>query len=390
MLANPQHLPMVCLSRNKSTRLLLECCLFLVIGTAIYGFVGFPRTLAQRNKSKPAVKPSPTPESQLQRVGPPPAAPMLRKKPDQEITSGDVISVDTTEVMLPVTVRDAEGRLISDLRRDDFRVFEDDREQPLNDLALRQVPVDVILMVDASSSVAANLDDFRRAAEQFAAKLDVKDRISLIKFDDRIELLQDWTQSRFQLHRALNRIKPGIFTRFYDALLLAAREQFGRTQSRRAIIVLSDGIDSGRGTTSAERALQAILNAEVSVYVVSNTEISRATKRAQLNALLNSDSVSFNQVRIEDLREGLRALDESEINLVKLTEATGGRLYKPLTFAGLDDAYQEVADELRRQYAIYYKPTNKARDGSFRRVHVETTNPRYRTSTRIGYYAPRG
>ena len=202
--------------------------------------------------------------------------------------------------------------------------------------------------------------------------------------------MQDWTQSRFQLHRALNRIEPGIFTRFYDALLLAAREQFGRTQSRRAIIILSDGIDSGRGTTSAEQALQAILSAEVSIYVVSNTEISRATKRAQLNALLNSDSVSFNQVRIEDLREGLRALDESEINLAKLTEATGGRLYKPLTFAGLDDAYQEVADELRRQYAIYYRPTNKARDGSFRRVHVETTNPRYRTSTRIGYYAPRG
>lgn len=323
-------------------------------------------------------------------MGPPPAAPVLGKKTDQEITPGEVISVDTSEVMLPVTVRDADGRLISDLRRDDFRVFEDDHEQPLSDLALRQVPVDVILMVDASSSVAANLDDFRRAAEQFAAKLDDKDRISLIKFDDRIELLQDWTQSRFQLQRALNRIEPGMFTRFYDALLLAAREQFGQTQSRRAIIILSDGIDSGRGTTLAEQALQAILNAQVAVYVVSNTEISRATKRTQLDALLNSDAVSFNQVRIDDLREGLRALDESEVNLAKLTEATGGRLYKPLTFARLDDAYQEVADELRRQYAIYYRPTNKARDGSFRRVHVETTNPRYRTSTRMGYYAPRG
>lgn len=386
---------MACLSRNKSNRLLLGCCLCLFVAATIYGFVGLPPTRAglpptraQRNKAKPA-KPSPTPDSKLQRLGPPPAPPVLGKKTDQEITPGEVISVDTSEVMLPVTVRDADGRLVSDLRRGDFRVFEDNHEQPLSDFALRQVPVDVILMVDASSSVAANVDDFRRAAEQFAAKLDDKDRISLIKFDDRIELLQDWTQSRFQLHRALNRIEPGIFTRFYDALLLAAREQFGQTQSRRAIIVLSDGIDSGRGTTSADQALQAILNAQVAVYVVSNTEISRATKRAQLNALFNSDSVSFNQVRIEDLREGLRALDESETNLANLAEATGGRLYKPLTFAGLDDAYQEVADELRRQYAIYYRPTNKARDGSFRRVHVETTNPRYRTSTRMGYYAPR-
>ena len=116
----------------------------------------------------------------------------------------------TTEVMLPVTVRDSNGRLVPDLTRNDFRVFEDESEQPLNDLALRQVPVDVILMVDASSSVASNLDDFRRAAEGFATRLAADDRISLIKFDDRVELLQDWTKSRFQLRRALMRVEPGI------------------------------------------------------------------------------------------------------------------------------------------------------------------------------------
>lgn len=387
----PQHQPMAYPSRNKSHRPGLKCCLAgLLLGAVICGLALAPAGVAQRKKPKTPPKPSPTPNSTLQRLGPPPPAPVLQKKSDQEVAPGEVISVQTTEVMLPVTVRDANGRLVSDLTRNDFRVFEDGREQPLSDLALRQVPVDVILMVDASSSVAANIDDFRRAAEQFAAKLDSKDRISLIKFDDRVELLQDWTQSRFQLHRALNRIEPGMFTRFYDALLLAAREQFGQTQSRRAIIVLSDGIDSGRGTTTAEEALQAILNAQVSVYVISNTAISRATKQAQLDALLNSDSVTFNQVRIEDLREGLRALDESEVNLGQLADATGGRLYKPQSFARLDDAYQEVADELRRQYAIYYTPQNKTRDGSFRRVRVETRDPQYRTSTRIGYYAPRG
>src|SRR6185503_19174077 len=140
--------------------------------------------------------------------------PELAKKPEQEINPGDVISVMTTEVMLPVTVRDSNGRLVSELTRNDFRVFEDGSEQPLNDLALRQVPVDVILMVDASSSVASNLDDFRRAAEGFATRLAADDRISLIKFDDRVELLQDWTKSRFQLRRALNRIEPGMYTRF--------------------------------------------------------------------------------------------------------------------------------------------------------------------------------
>lgn len=322
---------------------------------------------------------------------PPPPKPSPSPTPDQEITPGDVISVTTTEVMLPVSVRDANGQFAGNLTRQDFRVFEDGREQPLSDLALRQVPVDVVLMVDASSSVATNLDDFRRAAEGFATRLAATDRISLIKFDDRVELLQDWTQSRYQLRRALNRIQPGLFTRFNDALMLSAKQQFGSTSSRRAIIVLSDGIDSGRGMTSLQGALKALLEAQVSTYVVSNTEIARAAKLAELDSLLTGgdSAVRFNQLRIEDLREGLRVLDQSESNLAQLTAATGGRLYKPRSFLALDATYAEVAEELRHQYALYYTPLNRARDGSFRRVRVETVNPGYQPHTRIGYFAPR-
>jgi Ca-activated chloride channel homolog len=346
-------------------------------------------------KPKSAAKPSstPVPQSALETVGPPPPVPSLKKPPEQEVSPGDVVSVDTTEVMFPVTVRDSSGRLIGDLTRNDFRIFEDNNLQPLSDLALRQVPVDVVLMVDASSSVARNLDDFRRAAQGFATRLQVDDRISLIKFDDRIELLQDWTKSRFQLQRALNRIEPGMFTRFNDALLLASQEQFGtnNTKSRRAVIVLSDGIDNGRGTSTLEHALQALIRAQVTVYIVSNTEISRATKRAELDTLLGGTEASlrFNQLRIDDLKLGLRVLDQSEENLAQLAKATGGRLYRPLTFDALESTYAEVADELRHQYALYFTPVNKARDGSFRRVRVETTNPAYRPHTRVGYFAPK-
>jgi VWFA-related protein len=246
-------------------------------------------------------------------------------------------------------------------------------------------------MVDASSSVATNLDDFRRAAEGFVSRLATDDRISLIKFDDRVELLQDWTQSRFQFRRALNRIEPGMFTRFNDALLLAAQQQFGPVKSRRAIIVLSDGIDSGRGTVSLQAALKSLLEAQVTAYVVSNTEIARVAKRAELDSLLTGTdaSVRFNQLRVDDLREGLRVLDQSETNLAQLSAATGGRLYKPRSFMSLESVYAEVAEELRHQYALYYTPLNKMRDGTFRRVRVETVNPSYKPHTRIGYFAPK-
>lgn len=325
-------------------------------------------------------------------MGPPPPVPTLKKQPEQEVSPGDVVSVDTTEVMFPVTVRDSNGRFVNDLTRTDFRVFEDGSLQPLSDLALRQVPVDVVLMVDASSSVANNLDDFRRAAQGFAARLQADDRISLIKFDDRIELLQDWTKSRFQLQRALNRIEPGMFTRFNDALMLAAKEQFApAAKSRRAVIILSDGIDNGQGTTTLEAALQALIRAQVAVYIVANTEISRAAKRAELDMLLggSESSIKFNQVNIDRLRLGLRVLDQSEENLAQLARATGGKLYRPLTFDALESTYAEVADELRHQYALYFTPLNKARDGSFRRVRVETTNPAFQSHTRVGYFAPK-
>ena len=309
---------------------------------------------------------------------------------DQEVDPDDIISVNTTEVLLPVTVRDSSGRLVEGLTRNDFRVFEDSTPQVLSDLSLRQVPVDVVLMVDASSSVASNLEDFSRAAQGFAAHLAADDRISLIQFDDRVLLLQDWTRSLVQLRRALKRVVPGMFTRFHDAVLLAARDQLPRSSARHAIIVLTDGIDSGRGS-SFEAALRGALTSQTAVYVISNTEIERARKQEELSTLLEASSsvVKFNSLRIDDLRLGLEALAASERNLQELTSATGGRLYRPKSFADLESVYTEVANELRHQYALYYSPTNKKRDGVFRRVRVETTKPDLSVSARIGYFSPK-
>lgn len=338
-------------------------------------FVLLP-AMASTQDPPPPFRPSPSPT--------PPT-----KEVEQEIDPEDVISVNTTEILLPVTVRDSTGRLVPNLTRNDFRVFEDGVVQPLSDLSLRQAPVDVALIVDASSSVAENLDDFRHAAEEFASYLSQEDRLCLIQFDDKVTLLQDWTRSLVQLRRALRRISPGMFTRFHDAMLLATRDQAPRADARHAIIVLTDGIDSGRGM-SFDAALRGALQSQTTVYVISNTEIERQRKKLELEKLLTtSDSaVRFNKLRIDDLRMGLDALDTSERNLESLTSATGGRVYKPTRFTDLERTYAEVAEELRRQYTLYYSPLNPNRDGKFRRVRVETTTPSHHVSARIGYYAP--
>jgi Ca-activated chloride channel family protein len=320
-----------------------------------------------------------------------PQKPEVGKQAEQEVNEDEVVRINASEVLLPVTVRDADGRLVTGLGRNDFKVFEDGREQPLSDLSLRQVPVDVALLVDASSSVAESFEDFRRAAEEFAGRVAEDDRFCLVKFDDRVELLLDWSKSRLQMRRALNRLSTGVFTRFNDALLLAAREQFQKNERRRALVVLSDGIDSNRGSATADAALRALLETQVTVYAIANTEIERTRKCSELDNLLGGDdaSVRFNQLRIGDLRESLRVLDASEQNLGALTRATGGRLYRPQNFRSLGSVYAEIADELRHQYALYYTPTAPARDGRFRRVRVEVPNRGYEVSTRVGYFSER-
>jgi VWFA-related protein len=310
----------------------------------------------------------------------------------QEIGDDEVLTVTTSEVLLPVTVRDSAGRLVTTLVRENFRVWEDGREQPLSDLRLRRVPVDVLLAIDSSSSVASNLEDFRRAVEEFSSRLADDDRVALLKFDDHVELLQDWTSNRVQLRRALRRITSGTFTHFNDALYLSAHELFKDARRRHAVVVLSDGIDNGSTSASAQVALAALIEAGASVYCISNTEIERAEKRTELDKLLDAtpSAIKFNQLRIDDLSAGLRVLDASEHNLDALTAATGGRLYKPACFASLDQVYAEVAEELRSQYALYYSPLDKTRDGRFRRVQVRVSDPALRVSARVGYFAPRG
>lgn len=299
----------------------------------------------------------------------------------------ETISIDTTEVLLPVTVRDASGQLVTDLTAERFSVFENGVRQPISSFTLRRMPVHVVLLIDTSSSVVPELEDFKASAWRFMSRLDPEDRICLIRFDDRVELVQDWTGNRATLKRALNRLSTGMFTRFNDALYLAAREQLGKITGRKAIIVLTDGIDSGRGSTSFEKAFRSVVEEEVPVYVVSKTRIQSAAEREQLAFYNGAGGGSVNRIRADGIRLTLAELEASERQLTRLAEETGGRLFLPDRFDQLDTVYGQVADELRSQYLIFYTPTDPAKDGAYRTIRVRVDLPRAHVTTRFGYYA---
>ncbi len=296
------------------------------------------------------------------------------------------IAIETSEVLLPVTVRDENGQLVSNLGVDQFRIFEDGVEQSISSFALRRMPVNVVLLIDTSSSVVPELEDFKASAWRFMSQLDPSDRICLIRFDDKVELVQDWTSNRATLKRALNRLTTGMFTHFNDAIFLAAREQLSRINGRKAIIVLTDGIDSGRGSIRFEQAFRAVVEEEVPVYALSKTRIQSNHEREQLQFYSQSRS-SLNQLKIDGIRLTLAELEASERNLSRLAEETGGRLFLPEGFDQLDAVYQQVADELRSQYVIFYTPGVADRDGRYRAIRVKVKTPRLHVTTRFGYYA---
>ncbi len=297
-----------------------------------------------------------------------------------------VIAIETAEVLLPVTVRDSSGQFVTELKAEDFAIFEDGLPQPITSFALKRMPVHVVLLIDTSSSVTRELEDFKNAAWLFISRLDPEDKVSLIRFDDVVELVQDWTSSRNALKRALSRLATGMFTKFNDALYLAARQQLGKVKGRKAIIVLTDGIDSNRGSVSPERAFRVLVEEEVPVYVVSKTRIQGQVDRQELEYYEKSSSSSVNRLRIEGLRMSLAQLEVSERQLTRIAEETGGRIFLPESFDDLDEAYQQVADELRSQYVIFYTPTNSTRDGSYRAIRVKVKQPGYHVTTRFGYY----
>lgn len=298
----------------------------------------------------------------------------------------EILKIETQEVLLPVTVRDRSGQFITNLKAEDFRVYEENTQQPITSLTLKRLPVNVVLLLDTSSSVTKEIEDFKIAAQNFAAKLDAQDQLSLIKFDDKVELVMDWTANRATLKRALNRLTTGMFTNFNDALWLTAREQFKRIQGRKAIIILTDGIDSGRGRKTQEQALRAILEAEAPVFVVSKTFIQRSNDQRDLEFYEKNYSPGTSQIRIDSLKLSLAALAQSESWLTKLTDESGGRLFLPKSFAELDSVYQQVADELRSQYVLSYSPINANRDGRYRTVRVKTKQPDLHVTSRLGYY----
>jgi Ca-activated chloride channel homolog len=295
-----------------------------------------------------------------------------------------LLRVKTSEVLLPVTVRNQFGHLASGLAARDFIVVEDGVRQEIASFNVREVPINVVLLLDASGSVFTEMKQIRESAINFVEQLRPGDRISVIQFADKVELIQDWTSKADDLRHAISwRYRSGKSTHLWDAIFLAADESLSRVEGRKAIIILTDGDDTESKITR-EQAYAATVRSGASVYIVSQAQA--LANKLQKEYGGTGGRIAGTKKQADQITNHLK---QSEAVMRDFAEKTGGHLYSPAKSEDLNDAYLQVAEELKNQYLITYLPTNDRRDGSFRNIQVLLTRTGLLVNTKEGYIAPK-
>jgi VWFA-related protein len=275
--------------------------------------------------------------------------------------------VDVVQVRLLVSVTDSKGRLITGLKKEDFKVYEDGRLQTIDALSSEtDIPLSIALLVDSSSSVIDKLDFEKAAAREFFLNTvkPRKDRAMVVAFNSEVREVAGFTDQQETLARGVEQIRAQGTTALYDAVYSSVRGRLSKEapDRRKLIVLISDGDDTDSKYSLAE-AVEAAQRNDVTVYAIS-TNRTAETKRA-------------------DRERGEAAIRE-------LVEETGGKSYAPLKLEELTGEFQKIEEELRSQYVVFYTSSNRALDGSYRQLRVEMTDSKYKARTREGYFAPGG
>jgi VWFA-related protein len=273
-----------------------------------------------------------------------------------------VIKVDVTRNNILFTVTDKKGRFVTDLGKDDFEIMENRRPQAILEFAAKSdLPLRLGILIDTSNSIRDRFRFEQEAATEFINSVlhQHVDKAMVVGFDTTAQLASDLVDDQEQITKAIRALRPGGGTALYDALYFACRDKLGQDQPRhdfrRAIVILSDG-DDNQSRYTRDQALERALKDEVVIYAIS-TNVSRVES--------DGDKV-----------------------LKYLTEETGGVAYFPFKVEDMEQSFENIANELRHQYNIAYRPEPLATDGLFHEVQMRVKGRKDLViRARKGYYA---
>ena len=289
-------------------------------------------------------------------------APASQQPPEPD--DGSRIVLDVTRVNILFTVTDRKGRFITDLTRDDFQIFENKKQQKISQFtAESDLPLRLAILVDTSNSIRDRFKFEQQAAVEFinTTVRPRSDKAMVVSFDSSTELVADLTGDQEKLDAAINSLRPGGGTSLYDAIFYACRDKLQldqpRDKFRRAMVIVSDGEDN-QSRVTRDQALEMAQKADVVIYAIS-TNISR----------------------IEGSGDKL---------LRYITEETGGQAFFPFKVQDLSQSFENIGNELRHQYNLFYRPDPLDRDGLYHPVNVRVRDRRdLVVRARKGYYAPK-
>ncbi len=291
------------------------------------------------------------------------------KKPDvqsREKNPRANIRSDTSLVQVQLTVVDPFYRLVTGLRKEIFRIYEDKVEQEVLYLSNEDAPIAIGIVFDISGSMGSKLKMSREAIGQFLKLANNEDKFFLVQFNDRPETVVNFTRDTGEIINKLTFAESKGHTALLDAIYLSINNMKKAGAIRKAILIISDGGDNNSRYTESE-VKNMVREADVQIYAIGIFEpISNRTRSSE-------------------------ELAGPEL-LTKITESTGGRHFPVENLNDLPDVAMKIGIELRNQYVLYYSPKNKTRDGKYRRIQVKLAQPKMlpplKAYFRTGYYAP--
>jgi len=276
------------------------------------------------------------------------------------------IRIDSTLVLIPVTVTDPMNRFVTGLEKDNFKVFEDKKEQPISQFSSEDAPLSIGVVFDCSGSMGKKLEKSREAVAQFFKLANPEDEFFLVQFNDSANLVQPFTRNLEEIQNKLAFTQSKGRTALLDAIYLALHEMKKAKNPRKALLMISDGGDNSSRYTESE-IKNLVREADVQIYAIGIYEGYSGRSRTP-----------------EEMSgPGL---------LTEIAEVTGGRQYSVDNLNELPDVASKIGVELRNQYILGYQPVNPVRDGKFRKVLVKLIQPRgmpvLKPFWKQGYYAP--
>jgi VWFA-related protein len=333
-----------------------------------------------------------------------------KKKPTEGEQDPSAIRLRVEEVLLPVSVRNDAGKLPGRLSPSDFIVSEDGERREIT--AVQRTPPSLVLILDTSGELTAvkqtNIN--REIALKLIDALSEQDRAAIITYSDKVQLISPWTADKQELRHALNwKFKPGLKSHLYESLMFAAEQVLPKTDGRRVVVLVTDGVENDR-TSLFDEALAALHKTRATVYILSHAaNILSEIKPRAYNPLSWFEMLDPQaRKRIAQLRNYARLIEAGDTMMVKLAEETGGAIWKPVRriecahndklfspnggsikedgALDCEEMTDRIIEEIGTQYLIAYSSERREGDTQFHPVKVFPTRRDLKVRTRRGVY----